>query len=116
MFCKQCGAKIEDENAKFCPICGVDVKSETPKAKTVKEQPAKVLVPRVEIKHCRLSAVAFQQRIRYRAVADRDDHRRADDRRTRDVLCDYDSVNAAVLVISCRNIYRQYAACVGHAL
>lgn len=41
MFCKQCGAKIEDESTKFCPICGVDVKSETPKAKTVKEQPAK---------------------------------------------------------------------------
>ena len=41
MFCKQCGAKIEDENTKFCPICGVDVKSEAPKAKAVKEQPAK---------------------------------------------------------------------------
>nr|DAZ51930.1 MAG TPA: hypothetical protein [Caudoviricetes sp.] len=75
-----------------------------------------VFVTGVQIKHCRLCAVAFQQRIRYRSVADCDYYRCADDRCARNVLSDYDSVYASVLIISRRNVHRQHAACVSHAL
>ena len=35
MFCKQCGAKIANDNAKFCPSCGAATKTGTPKEQPV---------------------------------------------------------------------------------
>ncbi|MGC8554314.1 MAG: zinc-ribbon domain-containing protein [Candidatus Acidulodesulfobacterium sp.] len=42
-FCKNCGAKIENDNAKFCPKCGqkFEPKQESPKPQTINPSPLK---------------------------------------------------------------------------
>ena len=67
MFCKQCGAKIENETAKFCPTCGASVHAETPKPqqKASGAQPAQPVVVNVTNQNTNVNSLGIPQKSKW---------------------------------------------------